>query len=289
MRRAAVAAAEAFSLRRESASGVTLSRMAATVVTNLLPERRVRRPGRRWWWRLHCCNGWADYLGCRRCQRNHHLRSRDRIHSEWQHAGRRAGLAGVAPALASQPICTSSITDLAATKSNGVASVIAGSTTNYTIRITNNGPTPVTGAIITDAAVAGLNKTGVVCSGSPGQCTAGTTPTLRSCRQAMPCRTWPLASFTRSSSRPWSLRHPAVLPIRFPLLHLPARLIRIPVNNSATDTDTVLVPAADDHEDGECKSVDGRRGSELHPERAEHRHRGDRPRHRRSATRSRPG
>ena len=39
--------------------------------------------------------------------------------------------------------------------------------------------------------------------------------------------------------------------------------------------DTGQRPAADDHQDRERKSVDGRRGSELHPERAEHRHRGD--------------
>ncbi|WP_189059024.1 DUF11 domain-containing protein [Deinococcus daejeonensis] len=70
-----------------------------------------------------------------------------------------------------------SFTDLAVSKTDSVGSVNAGATTTYTIRVTNNGPSSVTGATLTDAAVTGLNVTGVACSGTPGQCTAGTTPT----------------------------------------------------------------------------------------------------------------
>lgn len=68
--------------------------------------------------------------------------------------------------------------DLSITKSNGVTSVVSGSTTTYTIRVTNSGPDAATGAILKDPAAAGLTKTAVACSGSPGQCTAGTTPTI---------------------------------------------------------------------------------------------------------------
>lgn len=70
------------------------------------------------------------------------------------------------------------IADLAVTKSNSVASLVAGSTTVYTIRVTNNGPGSVTGAILKDPAAAGLTVTAVGCSATPGQCTGPTTPTI---------------------------------------------------------------------------------------------------------------
>lgn len=56
--------------------------------------------------------------------------------------------------------------------------VTAGGTTAYTIRVTNNGPAGVTGAVLSDPAAAGLTKIQVACSPTPGQCTAGTTPTV---------------------------------------------------------------------------------------------------------------
>lgn len=68
--------------------------------------------------------------------------------------------------------------DLAITKTNGVGQVMAGGSTIYTIRVTNNGSDAATGAVLSDPAVAGLAKTAVACSPSPGQCTAGTTPTV---------------------------------------------------------------------------------------------------------------
>ncbi|WP_158263799.1 beta strand repeat-containing protein [Deinococcus arcticus] len=69
------------------------------------------------------------------------------------------------------------VADLSITKTDGVTAVNAGGTTTYTIRVTNNGPSPVTGAVLRDAAATGLTKGAVACSGTPGQCTAGTTPT----------------------------------------------------------------------------------------------------------------
>lgn len=70
------------------------------------------------------------------------------------------------------------ISDLAITKTDGVVSRISGTTTTYTIRVTNNGPDTVTGALLSDPAATGLTVTAVVCSPTPGQCTAPTTPTI---------------------------------------------------------------------------------------------------------------
>jgi len=46
--------------------------------------------------------------------------------------------------------------DLVITKSNGTTSVLSGSTTTYTLTVTNNGPDSATGAVVTDTPVAGL-------------------------------------------------------------------------------------------------------------------------------------
>jgi len=73
---------------------------------------------------------------------------------------------------------TRRISDLAITKSNGSGSSISGTTTSYTIRVTNNGPDSVTGALLGDPATAGLTVTSITCSVTPGQCTAPTTPTI---------------------------------------------------------------------------------------------------------------
>jgi LPXTG-site transpeptidase (sortase) family protein len=66
--------------------------------------------------------------------------------------------------------------DLAVTKDDGVTSVSAGGTTIYTIRVTNNGPSSVTGAVLSDPFVTGLSKTAVACSPTSGQCV--TPPTV---------------------------------------------------------------------------------------------------------------
>ena len=68
--------------------------------------------------------------------------------------------------------------DLAITKTDGTTTVSAGGSTTYTLTVTNNGPSPVSGAILADPAVAGLTVTGVACAASPGECTGGTTPTV---------------------------------------------------------------------------------------------------------------
>ena len=68
------------------------------------------------------------------------------------------------------------VADLAITKTDGVTTVDAGSSTTYTLTVTNSGPSPVTGAILADPAVAGLAKTAVSCAATPGQCV--TPPTV---------------------------------------------------------------------------------------------------------------
>lgn len=57
-----------------------------------------------------------------------------------------------------------SFADIAITKSNGVNGVLPGSTTQYTITVTNNGPDTASGIKIIDPAVAGLSKSNVSCS-----------------------------------------------------------------------------------------------------------------------------
>jgi MSHA biogenesis protein MshQ len=52
--------------------------------------------------------------------------------------------------------------------SNGVATLNAGSSTVYTITLTNNGPDAATGIKVLDPAAAGLSKTGVSCSSAGG-------------------------------------------------------------------------------------------------------------------------
>ena len=79
------------------------------------------------------------------------------------------------------------VTDLAITKSDGSTTVDAGDSTTYTLTVTNNGPSPVTGAILADPAVAGLTKTAVACAPTPGQCvTAPTVAQLQGGTFALP-------------------------------------------------------------------------------------------------------
>jgi Domain of unknown function DUF11 len=72
--------------------------------------------------------------------------------------------------------CVNFRADLAVTKTNGVSTLVAGSTTTYTVRVTNNGPTLTSSAVFADVAAPGLNKTAITCSATPGQCV--TPPTI---------------------------------------------------------------------------------------------------------------
>jgi len=66
--------------------------------------------------------------------------------------------------------------DLAIFKTDNTSSIGAGASTTYIVTVTNNGPSSVTGATLSDPAAAGLSKTAVACTATPGQCTFGYTP-----------------------------------------------------------------------------------------------------------------
>nr|WP_197474672.1 DUF11 domain-containing protein [Deinococcus puniceus] len=69
-----------------------------------------------------------------------------------------------------------SFADLGITKSNGATGLLPSSTTTYTIRVTNNGSTSVTGALLRDDVATGLTKSAVTCTAAAGNaCTAAPT------------------------------------------------------------------------------------------------------------------
>src|SRR5262249_59186033 len=58
--------------------------------------------------------------------------------------------------------------DLAITKTDDAVAVVAGTSTTYTITVTNAGPTAVEGAGVTDAFPAALTGVTWTCSAGPG-------------------------------------------------------------------------------------------------------------------------
>lgn len=78
----------------------------------------------------------------------------------------------------SDPVVLSA--DLAITKDDGVTNVRPGTSTTYIVTVTNNGPTSVAGAIITDTAPAGLTITAWTCAVT----TAGTGSVTSACGAA---------------------------------------------------------------------------------------------------------
>ena len=69
------------------------------------------------------------------------------------------------------PITPLPIADLVIIKNDGgLIAVDPNDTITYTVRVTNNGPNSVTGAILSDPVASGLSKTAVACSPTPSQC-----------------------------------------------------------------------------------------------------------------------
>ena len=60
------------------------------------------------------------------------------------------------------------ITDLGITKTNGTTTIVPGSTTTYTITVTNAGPSNATGATVTDVFAAALTGVTWTCAGAGG-------------------------------------------------------------------------------------------------------------------------
>ncbi len=130
------------------------------------------------------------------------------------------------------------VADLAITKDDGTATVAAGAATTYTLTVTNGGPSPVTGALLSDPAVAGLAKTAVVCAAAPGQCvTAPTVAQLEGGTFALPAlasgQTYALSVTATVTAASGSVTNGATVAE-------PAGATDPDgANNSASDTDTV--------------------------------------------------
>ena len=76
--------------------------------------------------------------------------------------------------------------NLAITKTNGVNSVVAGSTTTYTITVSNGGPSDADGALLKDPLAAGLSCLQASCTGVSGgaSCPAAGSVTIASLQGA---------------------------------------------------------------------------------------------------------
>ena len=138
--------------------------------------------------------------------------------------------------------------DLVVAKTDGVASVVAGGTTTYTVTVTNNGPGEVTGATIVDTAPAGLTfgtwtcavsnaGTGgavtTACGAASGAGNLNTTMTMKN--GAVIVYTVPA---TVAGGAAGSITNTATVTA-------PAGTTDpTPGNNSATDTDTVVAAPA---------------------------------------------
>ena len=60
------------------------------------------------------------------------------------------------------------LVNLSITKDNGTTTLLAGSTTAYTVTVANVGPADASGSVLKDAAVTGLSCTAVTCTGVTG-------------------------------------------------------------------------------------------------------------------------
>ena len=137
-------------------------------------------------------------------------------------------------------------TDLAISVDDGVSSVAAGATTSYTVIVTNNGPSPVTGAILADAAATGLAKTGVTCAPVPGRCvTPPTIAELEGGTSALPAlavgETYAIVVTANVTASAGSVTNGAAVAAPSGVTDTQ------PANDAASDTDTVTAaaPSAD--------------------------------------------
>src|SRR5204862_52535 len=122
----------------------------------------------------------------------------------------------------------------------------AGGSTSYTVRVTDRRRGGEGKGVEMDAGASGLKKTGVVCSGSPGQCTVATTPTVAQlesgCGFALPAlasgQFYELTVSADVTATSGSVSNTATVAAPAGTTDPTAG------NNSATDTDTVT-PVAD--------------------------------------------
>lgn len=76
--------------------------------------------------------------------------------------------------------------NLAISKTNGVGTLVAGNTTNYTITVTNGGPSDADGALLKDPIATGLSCTQTSCTGASGgaSCPSADTVTVAALQNA---------------------------------------------------------------------------------------------------------
>ena len=132
------------------------------------------------------------------------------------------------------------LADLAITKTDGQASAIAGQPVTYTIKASNAGPAAVTGAMVSDTFPGSLSSVSWTCSASVGgSCAAASGSGDISQTVSLPVSGTAtfVATGTLSPTATGTLVNTATVtaPSGFGDTNL--------ANNSATDTDTILVPA----------------------------------------------
>ncbi|GGM48730.1 hypothetical protein GCM10008956_26130 [Deinococcus arenae] len=134
--------------------------------------------------------------------------------------------------------------DLSITKTDGVTTVAVSGATTYTVRVTNNGPGSVTGAVLNDPAASGLSKGAVSCSSAAGN-TCVTAPTATQLESA-----GGVVLPTLASGAFYEIVVPAAVTatsgtvVNTATVTSPSSNVDpSPGNNSATDSDTVAVIA----------------------------------------------
>ena len=80
------------------------------------------------------------------------------------------------PLVQTRVVSGATLTDLAVTVSDGASAGAVGSTPTYTVVVTNDGPTPVVGAVLTQPIVSGLTVGTWTCNGAGGGACQGGTP-----------------------------------------------------------------------------------------------------------------
>ena len=137
--------------------------------------------------------------------------------------------------------------DLAITKTDGVVSVNAGGTTSYTIVVSNTGPSSADGAVFTDPAATNLNMTSVSCGSASGgaACPAAPNTTVALMQGAgIVIPTLPSGgSVTFTVNATVAIGATGTIGNTASIAAPAGVTDPTPGNNSATDTDTVVVVA----------------------------------------------
>jgi len=132
------------------------------------------------------------------------------------------------------------IADLAVTKTDGQTSVNAGATTTYTITVTNNGPSAVTGATVSDPLPAGVASFTWTCAATAGSsCPASGSGAIGT--SAVNLLASGVATFTVTATISGTATGSIVNVVTATVP--PGTTDPIPGNNTATDTDTVSLVA----------------------------------------------